>query len=84
VKNGRYSVKIGTMQHPTEFLRSPLESARLGPSMMRSAEQGELYEQFDSKSANPAPQGVGEDTIGSIADSLEPQDAASVDEITQE
>jgi len=84
VKNGRYSVKVGTMQHPTEFLRSPLESARLGPSMMRSAEQGELYEQFDSKSANPASQGAPEDTIGTIADSLVAGDAASADGIKEE
>jgi len=51
VKNGRYSVKIQTIQHPAEFLKSPLESARLGPSMMRGAEQGELYEQFQDGSA---------------------------------
>jgi flagellar motor switch protein FliM len=51
VKNGRYSVKIQTIQHPAEFLKSPLESARLGPSMMRGAEQGELYEQFQDGAA---------------------------------
>jgi len=51
---------------------------------MRSAEQGELYEQFDSKSANPAPQGAPEDTIGTIADSLVAGDAASADGIKEE
>jgi len=49
VKNGRYSVKIDSIQHPAEFLKSPLENARLGPSMLRGQETGELYESFASK-----------------------------------
>jgi flagellar motor switch protein FliM len=53
VKNGHYSVKIDSIQHPEEFLKSPLEKARLGPSMMRSQESGELYESFESKTSAP-------------------------------
>jgi flagellar motor switch protein FliM len=74
-KDGRYSVKVGTIQHPAEFLKSPLESARLGPSMMRSAEKGELYEQLpqavQSDSENLASMGS-RDTISTIADGLVP------------
>ena len=74
-KDGRYSVKVGTIQHPAEFLKSPLESARLGPSMMRSAEKGELYEQLpeaaQSHAENMAPMASG-DTISTIADGLMP------------
>jgi len=74
-KDGRYSVKVGTIQHPAEFLKSPLESARLGPSMMRSAEKGELYEQLpeaaQSHPENLVPMGAG-DTISTIADGLMP------------
>ena len=74
-KDGRYSVKVGTIQHPAEFLKSPLERARLGPSMMRSAEKGELYEQLpqavQSDSENLASMGSG-DTISTIADGLVP------------
>jgi flagellar motor switch protein FliM len=53
VKNGHYSVKIESIQHPAEFLKSPLEKARLGPSMLRSQENGELYENFESKGTPP-------------------------------
>jgi flagellar motor switch protein FliM len=51
VKNGRYAVKLDSIQHPEEFLKSPLDNARLGPSLMRSQERGELYEQFDERMA---------------------------------
>jgi hypothetical protein len=87
VKNGRYSVKIQTIQHPEEFLKSPLESARLGPSMMRGVEQGELYEQFsdsvanisdgaDAQSLSPAnlARSPVSDTINSLADTLVAKD----------
>jgi flagellar motor switch protein FliM len=84
VKNGRYSVKVGTIQHPTEFLKSPLESARLGPSMMRSAEQGELYEQFDSSGVNSPATSSGVDKITSIADSLTSDDLVGIDEAKEE
>jgi flagellar motor switch protein FliM len=74
-KDGRYSVKVGTIQHPAEFLKSPLESARLGPSMMRSAEKGELYEQLPEGSQSH-PENLGSmpagDTISTIADGLMP------------
>jgi flagellar motor switch protein FliM len=74
-KDGRYSVKVSTIQHPAEFLKSPLESARLGPSMMRSAEKGELYEQLpdgaQSQIGAPANPGAS-DTISEIADGLVP------------
>jgi len=66
-------VKVSTIQHPTEFLKSPLESARLGPSLMRSAEKGELYEQLPEAAqsqvqvpASPSPS----DTISTAADGL--------------
>jgi flagellar motor switch protein FliM len=74
-KDGRYSVKVSTIQHPAEFLKSPLESARLGPSMMRSAEKGELYEQLPetaSSQADLTPNVSTGDTIGAIADGLVP------------
>jgi flagellar motor switch protein FliM len=74
-KDGRYSVKVGTIQHPAEFLKSPLESARLGPSMMRSAEKGELYEQITEPahvSAETPMTTVARDTISEIADGLVP------------
>jgi flagellar motor switch protein FliM len=51
IKNGRYAVKLESIQHPEEFLKSPLDNARLGPSLMRSQERGELYEQFDERMA---------------------------------
>ena len=74
-KDGRYSVKVGTIQHPAEFLKSPLESARLGPSMMRSAEKGELYEQLPDTAVGTletATSPVARDTISEIADGLVP------------
>jgi len=74
-KDGRYSVKVGTIQHPAEFLKSPLESARLGPSMMRSAERGELYEQLPEGAQSPVKtslDGSASDTISQVADSLVP------------
>jgi flagellar motor switch protein FliM len=82
VKEGRYSVKVSTIQHPAEFLKSPLEKARLGPSMMRSAEKGELYEQPAENPQTFAPmptseankRGVSSDTIGQSADELEPNE----------
>jgi flagellar motor switch protein FliM len=96
VKNGRYSVKIQTIQHPAEFLKSPLESARLGPSMMRGAEQGELYEQFQDGTAplangaevqtvNPADlaKPAVSDTINSLADTLVAKDETSSTEGNQ-
>jgi len=75
IKDGRYSVKVSTIQHPAEFLKSPLESARLGPSMMRSAEKGELYEQLPdgAQSQIESPSNTGaSDTISAIADGLVP------------
>jgi flagellar motor switch protein FliM len=92
VKEGRYSVKVSTIQHPAEFLKSPLEKARLGPSMMRSAEKGELYEQpaenpqaFAPKpAAEPIKMGVSSDTIEKLADELEPNEPehqADIEEI---
>jgi flagellar motor switch protein FliM len=74
-KDGRYSVKVSTIQHPAEFLKSPLESARLGPSMMRSAEKGELYEQLPeaAQSHVEAPvSAAASDTISTVADGLVP------------
>ena len=74
-KDGRYSVKVSTIQHPAEFLKSPLESARLGPSMMRSAEKGELYEQITEPThavAETPMASVARDTISEIADGLVP------------
>jgi len=44
VKNGRYAVKVASIQHPAEYLKAPLERGRLGPSMMRGEERGDLYE----------------------------------------
>ena len=44
VKNGRYAVKVNSIQHPEEYLKAPLERGRLGPSMMRAEERGDLYE----------------------------------------
>ncbi|NDH79695.1 MAG: FliM/FliN family flagellar motor switch protein [Burkholderiaceae bacterium] len=96
VKNGRYSVKIQTIQHPSEFLKSPLESARLGPSMMRGAEQGELYQQFQDGEAHIT-DGAGaqtvspadlaktavSDTINSLADTLVAKDETSSTEGNQ-
>jgi len=81
VKEGRYSVKVSTIQHPAEFLKSPLEKARLGPSMMRSAEKGELYEQSGEHSQSHSPMqapkpnetDVSSDTIGQLADELDPK-----------
>jgi flagellar motor switch protein FliM len=75
IKDGRYSVKVGTIQHPTEFLKSPLESARLGPSMMRSAEKGELYEQLPEAAQSQAQASATaspSDTISAAADGLVP------------
>jgi flagellar motor switch protein FliM len=66
---------VGTIQHPAEFLKSPLESARLGPSMMRSAEKGELYEQISdpvSAAVETPMVAVARDTISEIADGLVP------------
>jgi flagellar motor switch protein FliM len=96
VKNGRYSVKIQTIQHPAEFLKSPLESARLGPSMMRGAEQGELYEQFpdgapnisDGASAQSlSPENLAKpavsDTINSLADTLVAKDEIGSTDVNQ-
>jgi flagellar motor switch protein FliM len=96
VKNGRYSVKIQTIQHPAEFLKSPLESARLGPSMMRGAEQGELYEQFSDVAPNISdgasaqslsPENLAKpavsDTINSLADTLVAKDATGSTDVNQ-
>ena len=44
VKNGRYAVKVNSIQRPEEYLKAPLERGRLGPSMMRAEERGDLYE----------------------------------------
>jgi flagellar motor switch protein FliM len=44
VKNGRYAVKVNSIQHPAEYLKAPLEKGRLGPSMMRAQERGEFYQ----------------------------------------
>jgi flagellar motor switch protein FliM len=44
VRNGRYAVKVESIKHPVEYLKAPLEHGRLGPSVMREAERGELYE----------------------------------------
>jgi len=44
VKNGRYAVKVNSIQHPAEYLKAPLERGRLGPSMMRAEERGSLYQ----------------------------------------
>lgn len=44
VKNGRYAVKVESIKHPVEYLKAPLERGRLGPSMMRGEERGDLYE----------------------------------------
>ena len=83
VKEGRYSVKVSTIQHPAEFLKSPLEKARLGPSMMRSAEKGELYEQLAENTQVPAPirasepaqRDVSGDTMDPLANAFEPNDS---------
>jgi flagellar motor switch protein FliM len=96
VKNGRYSVKIQTIQHPAEFLKSPLESARLGPSMMRGAEQGELYEQFSDSAPNISdgasaqslsPEDLAKpavsDTINSLADTLVAKDETGSTDVNQ-
>jgi len=96
VKNGRYSVKIQTIQHPAEFLKSPLESARLGPSMMRGAEQGELYEQFSDGAPNisdgagaqaVSPEDLAKpavsDTINSLADTLVAKDETGSTDVNQ-
>ena len=96
VKNGRYSVKIQTIQHPAEFLKSPLESARLGPSMMRGAEQGELYEQFPDGAPNisdgagaqaVSPEDLAKpavsDTINSRADTLVAKDETGSTDVNQ-
>ena len=96
VKNGRYSVKIQTIQHPAEFLKSPLESARLGPSMMRGAEQGELYEQFSDGTPNisdgagaqaVSPEDLAKpavsDTINSLADTLVAKDETGSTDVNQ-
>jgi flagellar motor switch protein FliM len=83
VKEGRYSVKVSTIQHPAEFLKSPLEKARLGPSMMRSAEKGELYEQLAenphvpaaTRAPEPNQRDVSSDTMDQLADTLEPNES---------
>jgi flagellar motor switch protein FliM len=95
VKEGRYSVKVSTIQHPAEFLKSPLEKARLGPSMMRSAEKGELYEQPAENSQTLSPQAsaepynreVSSDTIDPLADEIEPNESdyqAGTEEIKED
>ena len=55
VKNGRYAVKVDSIQHPAEFIKRPMDSARIGPSMMRGEERGELYEQFKNTNVEPKP-----------------------------
>ncbi len=49
VKNGRYSVKIDSIKHPVEYMKMPLQHGRLGPSMMRSEERGEMYATADTR-----------------------------------
>ncbi len=49
VKNGRYSVKIDSIKHPVEYMKMPLQRGRLGPSMMRSEERGEMYATTDTR-----------------------------------
>jgi flagellar motor switch protein FliM len=51
VRNGRYALKIDSIQHPANFFQSPLDRARIGPTMMRNAELGEMYQQFDQRAA---------------------------------
>jgi flagellar motor switch protein FliM len=51
VRNGRYAVKIDSIQHPSDFFKSPMDRARIGPSMMRSAERGDMYAPFDQRAA---------------------------------
>ncbi|MBU3724005.1 MAG: flagellar motor switch protein FliM [Burkholderiaceae bacterium] len=49
VKNGRYAVKVQSIQRPEEYLKAPLERGRLGPSMMRAEERGDLYERQSAR-----------------------------------
>jgi len=56
VKNGRYAVKVNSIQHPAEYLKAPLERGRLGPSMMRAEERGEFYERGAKPAAEPLAQ----------------------------
>jgi flagellar motor switch protein FliM len=58
VKNGRYAVKVNSIQHPAEYLKAPLERGRLGPSMMRAEERGEFYERGAKLAAEPLAQPV--------------------------
>jgi hypothetical protein len=51
VRNGRYALKIDSIQHPADFFKSPMDRARIGPTMMRGAERGEMYSQFDQRAA---------------------------------
>jgi flagellar motor switch protein FliM len=51
VRNGRYALKIDTIQHPADFFKSPMDRARIGPTMMRGAERGDMYSPFDQRAA---------------------------------
>jgi flagellar motor switch protein FliM len=52
VRNGRYAVKVESIKNPSEFMKVSLHKGRLGPSMMRSEERGELYERYDANSGD--------------------------------
>ncbi len=67
VKNGRYAVKVQSIKHPVEYLKAPLERGRLGPSMMRGEERGDLYERSAARAGETFEAAMKDDALGAEA-----------------
>jgi len=67
VKNGRYAVKVQSIKHPVEYLKAPLERGRLGPSMMRGEERGDLYERSAARAGETFEVAMKDDALGAEA-----------------
>jgi flagellar motor switch protein FliM len=67
VKNGRYAVKVQSIKHPVEYLKAPLERGRLGPSMMRGEERGDLYERSAARAGETFEADMKDDALGAEA-----------------
>jgi len=90
VKNGRYAVKVNSIQHPAEYLKAPLEKGKLGPDALRREERGEFYQagrgragetlrrvpETEASVGNPPARGPGNArvTIGEAVDDKNPND----------
>jgi len=60
-------VKVQSIKHPVEYLKAPLERGRLGPSMMRGEERGDLYERSAARAGETFEVAMKDDALGAEA-----------------